>query len=87
MGAPWNSVDETEYDDYLRNFFQLAEDGHIKLVEDTTTVDREKVQYHIMMKNQSGDWKMVMDGTEPVSWMPNTVFTDSGGKHSRATIK
>jgi len=87
MGAPWNSVDETEYDDYLRNFFQLAEDGHIKLVEDTTTVDRENVKFHIMMKNQSGDWKMVMDGTEPVSWLPNTVFTDSGGKHSTKTLK
>ena len=86
LGVPQQDGDMDEFNRFMGNFFKLDENNDIKLVPDTTTLDRENMQFHIMLRSEDGDWKMLMDGAEPVSWKPNTVFSDTGTNYSRSSI-
>jgi len=75
-----------EFTRFMGNFFKLDENRDIRLVPDTTTLDRENMQFLIMLRSEDGDWKTLMDGAEPLSWKPNTVFSDTGTNYSRSSI-
>ena len=86
LGVPQQDGDMDEFNRFMGNFFKLDENRDIRLVPDTTTLDRENMQFHIMLRSEDGDWKTLMDGAEPVSWKPNTVFSDTGTNYSRSSI-
>jgi len=83
LGTSQSTSDMDEFNNVMRNFFKLDETRGIRLVENTSTLDREITEFHIMLRNTDGDWKHLMDGVEPVSWKPNTVFSDTGTNYSR----
>ena len=87
FGVPYNEVDTDEFEEWKRNFSSLGENGHLKLVLDTTTVDREKKQFHIMIRDPNeSEWTMLQKNGEPVSWLPNKMFTSASTQHSRKAI-
>lgn len=76
FGTPLNVTDMDDYNEFQQEFFQLAENGNLKLVPDTTTLDRADQQWFINIQKEDGSWGLLMDGVEPLSWKPNTNFTD-----------
>ncbi len=74
--TPLNATNMDDYNEFQREFFQLAENGKLKLVPNTTTLDRENQEWFINIQKEDGSWGLLMDGVNPASWKPNTNFTD-----------